>query len=282
MPSSWAEYDDRFIRTEAIRSLTAGEFSGVRRLEVTDIRTGKSKPLLNSPVGLYGVELVWDQDGSGAIVTGIYMPLDDGVASTEERVTRRSERFVAEIDIPTGRATPIINGDFQITAWNPTTRTLSLRRRGSSTDRVTTVLSFQKNGGNWNRVGVTAHSAAEDVTVTLTEDMMTPPHIVACYDGKQISLLDLNPHLKELRLGKIENVQWRATDGHVVHGGLYYPAEYVAGKRYPLVIQTHGWNPNRFWINGPWMTSYAAQPLAARGLFVLQMEQSSGDRKSVV
>ena len=50
-----------------------------------------------------------------------------------------------------------------------------------------------------------------------------------------------------------------------------WPLDYVAGKKYPLVIQTHAWSPDRFWIDGPWTTGFAAQSLAGKGFFVLQL-----------
>ena len=53
--------------------------------------------------------------------------------------------------------------------------------------------------------------------------------------------------------------------------GLYWPLNYVAGRKYPLVIQTHGWTPDRFWMDGPWTTAFAAQALAGKGFFVLQV-----------
>src|SRR5450755_4087938 len=37
------------------------------------------------------------------------------------------------------------------------------------------------------------------------------------------------------------------------------------------VLQTHGFSKNHFWINGPYESAFAAQPLAARGLVVLQV-----------
>jgi len=60
-------------------------------------------------------------------------------------------------------------------------------------------------------------------------------------------------------------------------GGLYYPVDYVPGKRYPLVIQTHYFNPRKFWIDGPWTTAFAAQPLAAKNIMVLQADESFED-----
>jgi dipeptidyl aminopeptidase/acylaminoacyl peptidase len=41
--------------------------------------------------------------------------------------------------------------------------------------------------------------------------------------------------------------------------------------RYPLVIQTHAFSKDEFWINGPWNSAFAAQPLAAHGIVVLQV-----------
>ena len=45
----------------------------------------------------------------------------------------------------------------------------------------------------------------------------------------------------------------------------------MSGTRYPLIIQTHGYNKNRFWADGPFTTAAAAQPLANRGFLVLQV-----------
>jgi dipeptidyl aminopeptidase/acylaminoacyl peptidase len=41
-------------------------------------------------------------------------------------------------------------------------------------------------------------------------------------------------------LPKQERIEWKGADGVAVEGLLYYPADYRAGTRYPLVVQTHG------------------------------------------
>ena len=56
-----------------------------------------------------------------------------------------------------------------------------------------------------------------------------------------------------------------------VHAGLYFPAGYVPGRKYPLVVQTHGFDPKSFWIDGSFTTAFAAQALASRGFLVLQV-----------
>jgi len=92
--------------------------------------------------------------------------------------------------------------------------------------------------------------------------------------GQKKLLLDLNPQFKELEFARVEEVHWKDSDGQDVRGGLYYPIGYVPGKRYPLVIQTHGWNSHRFWIDGAYTSGYAAQALAAKGIMVLQADEN--------
>jgi dipeptidyl aminopeptidase/acylaminoacyl peptidase len=104
--------------------------------------------------------------------------------------------------------------------------------------------------------------------------MNLAPQIVALdpTTKRKVQLLDLNPELGGLALGKVEVLSWKDTDGKLLSGGLYLPPNYVPGKRYPLVIQTHGFDPHGFWPDGPYTTSFAAQALANKGLVVLQVD----------
>jgi dipeptidyl aminopeptidase/acylaminoacyl peptidase len=70
----------------------------------------------------------------------------------------------------------------------------------------------------------------------------------------------------------VEEITWKAKGGLDVKGGLYYPVEYVPGKKYPVVIQTHGWRPDKFMIDGPFPTGFAAQALAGKGIMVVQAD----------
>jgi len=45
---------------------------------------------------------------------------------------------------------------------------------------------------------------------------------------------------REFRLPRQERVEWKGADGVAIEGLLYYPLDYQEGKRYPLVVQTHG------------------------------------------
>lgn len=85
-------------------------------------------------------------------------------------------------------------------------------------------------------------------------------------------LLDLNPQLASIALGDVELVEWKDSTGHLWKGALYLPFGYATGKRYPFVIQTHGFTPLRFSMDGlnDWSSAFAARPLAAAGFVVLQ------------
>lgn len=74
---------------------------------------------------------------------------------------------------------------------------------------------------------------------------------------------------REFRLPRVERIEWKGRDGVTVEGLLYYPLDYERGKRYPLVVQTHGGpaSSDRFGF-GSW--SRYVQVLTARGWAVLQ------------
>jgi dipeptidyl aminopeptidase/acylaminoacyl peptidase len=66
-----------------------------------------------------------------------------------------------------------------------------------------------------------------------------------------------------------DSVQWKGADGVTVEGLLFYPLGYQPGKRYPLVVQSHGGmaNADEFGF-GAW--GDYVQILAARGYAVLK------------
>jgi dipeptidyl aminopeptidase/acylaminoacyl peptidase len=76
-------------------------------------------------------------------------------------------------------------------------------------------------------------------------------------------------YARDFKLGREERIEWKGADGVTVEGLLHYPADYEPGRRYPLVVQTHG-GPrysDRFSF-GDWQ-GYV-KVLAGRGYAVLQ------------
>jgi len=119
------------------------------------------------------------------------------------------------------------------------------------------------------------HIQEPPIEVTLDQDIETPAKVYAT-DPKthqKTLLLDLNPQFSELDFGRVETIEWEVSGAKMI-GGLYLPPDYQPGKRYPLVIQTHGFMPAEFSMDGlsEWSSAFAARPLAARGILVLQAQ----------
>ena len=83
---------------------------------------------------------------------------------------------------------------------------------------------------------------------------------------------DPNPYLKDIDLGTAEVIHWKDDTGYEWKAGLVKPPDYTPGKRYPLVIQTHGFAESQFLSSGIFTTAFAARALAAQEIVVLQMD----------
>jgi hypothetical protein len=117
--------------------------------------------------------------------------------------------------------------------------------------------------------------AKELPAVDLGEDINTPPRIFAHepLSNRNHLLMDLNPQFSDLKIGHVEELHI-LVHGVPIIAGLYLPPGYVEGRQYPLVVQTHGFDPKRFSMDGryEWSSSFAARALATAGIIVVQME----------
>lgn len=106
-------------------------------------------------------------------------------------------------------------------------------------------------------------------------DPATPPTVftVASLDDvadrdSWIQLVDANPQVDEMALGREVEVEWTSSDGRRVGGVLVYPVGYREGTRYPLVVAIHGGpaSADVLRFNG----GYGAQVYAGAGYAVLK------------
>lgn len=118
----------------------------------------------------------------------------------------------------------------------------------------------------------------ESFEVSVKEGLNDPPVLVAANKKTLRVIWDPNPQLKNLELGDATVYKWKGKDGRQWTGGLYMPADYRVGQRYPLVIQTHGFEESKFLPSGLTTTAFAARALAASGIMVLQAQKGvAGD-----
>jgi dipeptidyl aminopeptidase/acylaminoacyl peptidase len=107
----------------------------------------------------------------------------------------------------------------------------------------------------------------------LHETVATPDNLFRYKPGQhQIDLLtNLNARFKMLRTATVKTIYWTTIEGLHVSGLLFSPPDYVAGRRYPLVIQTKPNNSGWFACDfGPSKEpSSAPQPIASAGILYL-------------
>jgi dipeptidyl aminopeptidase/acylaminoacyl peptidase len=114
---------------------------------------------------------------------------------------------------------------------------------------------------------------AQRIQLAIRESLDEPPKVVAYHPsapGSQKVLFDPNPELKAISFGEVRVLRWRS-GSHELIGGLYLPPDFKPEQQYPLVIQGHGFNPERFLPTGLYETGFAARALAARNIVVFQI-----------
>ena len=134
-----------------------------------------------------------------------------------------------------------------------------------------------KPDGTWQAAGETIgqqEAGPGGLELKVTQSVKDPQVLVAANKETSRLLWDPNPQLRDFDLAQASVYSWKDANGRQWEGGLYKPAGYQAGRRYPLVIQTHGFNKDIFSASGGFTTAMAAQELAASGIVVLQ--QASG------
>jgi hypothetical protein len=118
-------------------------------------------------------------------------------------------------------------------------------------------------------------SVDESVDFTIKQSWNDSPVLWASdvSSGHGRALWNPNPQLADLELGQAQLFQWTSDDGHPWKGILIRPVGFTPSKRYPLVIQTHGFREDQFMTatDGAFPTGMAARALASAGIMVLQM-----------
>jgi hypothetical protein len=278
--NSWRQYDDNVLQAAMDNSTgTQGSGSYVEQYELVNIATGASQVLIDAPIGgVYGSDMIWAADSKSLIVSNMHLPLN--VEDAGEVSRRKSHTFLVEFKIPSREFLEISGEDLKLVNWDFKTGYVAcdIGQFESGEGKPTPKAYFHKTAETWSRSPAPEPAAAAaQPDIVLAEDMNTPPHIVAVdpASGRKSALMDLNPHFQGIALARVEEITWKAGHDRELKGGLYWPPDYVPGKKYPLILQTHAWLDNRFWMDGPWTTAFAAQALAGKGFFVLQVGELS-------
>jgi dipeptidyl aminopeptidase/acylaminoacyl peptidase len=234
MQPEWSQYSERSLSKQITTPKPAGVPARFSHLWLLDVATGVLDSVSNSPA-INPNNFAWSADGRSLYIK-THLPLD--VSDPKEREIRRQSALPAIVSLASHTLTRISEEEWQ---------------------RV------QDASGKF---------AAQKVKITLEQDVNHPPQLVATEPGtsRRIVLRDLNPQFKQLQFGKVQIIEWSIRGKMMARAGLYLPPDYNPAIRYPLVIQLHGFAEKRFAMDGmnEWDSAYAARPLAAAGVVVLQ------------
>ena len=94
--------------------------------------------------------------------------------------------------------------------------------------------------GNHN-IGQWSYDPKLHTHVFIRNTMEQPGEIYLLKDGEMKQITNHMASLPETyAMPRQELISWKGADGQKVEGMIYYPADYQEGRRYPLVVQTHG------------------------------------------
>ena len=289
-PESWTEYT-----SPSLLRLLKSNATSVIKVPVTytliDLRDGKSRELWNVPKD-YNSQASWSPDDHLILLAPTFLPSD------EHSPQGHGGTAAAVLDVTTGQ--------YAVLPLDLTSRTVTNSRWLST--RALEITSINELGEDLRSqnfmladtawVAVPGPTPAPDalaakstprIRVQIQQDLNHPPQIFAIdsKSGDTRLILDPNPNLQfRFKLGRVERLSGTLPNGREWIAQLMYPADYQAGRRYPMLIQSlygHGFGAEAFTLDGSWgwsgmglgPTAFAAYPgqlLATRNIAVLQLE----------
>jgi hypothetical protein len=285
---SWQHYSNLALQ----RLLKTNETSAIRvplSYTLIDLQAGTSRALWDAPKA-FSSQVVWSAAGNHLLLAPTFLPLDErntaGLAGTA----------AAELDVSTGQYVVLpIDLTFR-TVVSP--QWLSAREiQITSTDEMGTdpkTQRFIRTGAAWvptiptTDAQLPVAASSPRIQLNVRQDLDHPPQVIAhdLRSGETRLILDPNPNLlRQFKLGHVERLSGTLANGRQWIGQLIYPADYEAGRRYPLLIQSlygHGFGAEEFTLDGFWglsgmglgpsaLAAYPGQLLATRNIAVLQL-----------
>jgi hypothetical protein len=279
-PSWWGDYT---APPDLKAILSKGNNGYLRQWILYDFERGTSSRLTSAPYFSRAAPL-WIDGGRRFILAGAFEPLTD--VDADERTRRSAHYAVLVVDPATRKTQRVAEFDSSVqrvtaASWNDRTETLTVEYADHHGRSIAREVS-RRADGRWSKFAQPDTSNANTAAtrgqprLSIKQSLNDRPVLIATnpQTGATAQVLDPNPWLAERAVGRVEVTSWESKDGRKWRGGIYYPADYRPGERYPVVLQTHGFEDNVFSLYGI-ARNFAAQPLAGLGILVLQIDENT-------
>ena len=290
-------YEHMRIRPDDPGTVSPDNLGRPRQFALINLQTRTLVPLVHAPNGLAlgyadGQEVVWSHDETQVLLTNTFLPLEGVDASEHKR--RYEPCAVAHVQLsllslgcvmfsPDGRSGGTRERHSLTASFGSDDQHVFIRISSQGHEEIK---DFTRHGAVWEPSDVRAESTQtervntnttrrRDIVVAVKQDLNHPPRlwVTDIMNGQSKELWDPNPQFRAIDFGETSVYLWRDTTGHEWKGGLVKPVGYVAGKRYPLVLQIYGFPDQLFMTDGMMPTAFAARHLASVGIMVLQIQK---------
>lgn len=274
--------DPRHIEPGSQDPDTFDGWFAVSRYVLIDVRTGAVHHLPLGPLGFEAdwmglPHTAWSGDGEAVAMTNTFLDRARSPTSSarpcavviDVRDDRASCVEPGKGNLPSGEHEPGYHIQEGVRFLGPGHDQLAIRYDNQQGE----ALYARSRDGAWQSAGFAGPDSARAVALTVRQGLNEPPVLMAVDNATKISrvLWDPNPSLRDVDLGEASVYRWKDDEGREEVGGLYKPPGWVAGRRYPLVIQNHGFEEDQFIPSGIYPSAFAARELAAAGIMVLQV-----------
>jgi dipeptidyl aminopeptidase/acylaminoacyl peptidase len=304
IPDSWESYKPakgfENWRIKPGNSQAASPSSGfpARQYALVDLTNGRSIPLIDAPFGdvlahFDVAQALWSEDGKRALVTNTFLPVQTDESSERQKRVQPCAAAVVEISSLDARCLVFDRnpgspdsdtgaGPLRLTgALFGATKDEVMLQLDWPQDKRTQTEQYKCSNGKWSLAKLWSGDSAAtrsigpgaQIVIRIRQSLNDPPVLWATTPstGQGKEIWNPNPQLATIRFGEASVYHWKDATGFEWTGGLVKPVDYVPGRRYPLVIQTHGFLDFAFMTDGQYATAMAARPLASAGIAVLQV-----------
>jgi len=251
-----------------------------------NLDSGAIKPLLDAPPSgeagwnSYDYGAAWSSDGKAIVLSGTFLPPENGAPSPPcVAVVYVALHASSCVEQYKGRKGPGLEPeagyhyimDARFAAGDKNRVVINF---GDSSELAGTIEYQRTSNGEWQVVDELKgmhHVGRNGIEIAVKEGLNQPPVLVASKGENTRVVLDPNPQFKSVDLGQAKVFIWKDEKGREWEGGLYLPEGFQKDRRYPLVIQTHGFSESVFRPSGSFPTAFAARELAVAGIAVLQI-----------